>query len=226
MQITYFGHSCFQVEIGKHKLLFDPFITPNPLAAKIKVNTIKPDFILLSHAHGDHIADTEQIAKASGAILISTHEVVTYFAERGIEKNHPMNHGGKKTFDFGTVKMVNAVHSSSFPDGTYGGNPVGFVVETVEKTFYYAGDTALHYDMKLIGEQYKIDFAFLPIGDNYTMDIADAVTAADFVKTNKIIGMHYDTFPYIKIDKLEAGIIAKAGGKELVLLDIGEKIKL
>ena len=226
MQITYFGHSCFQVEIGRHKLLFDPFITPNPLAAKIKVSAIKPDFILLSHAHGDHIADAEQIAKASGAVLISTHEVVTYFAERGIEKNHPMNHGGKKTFDFGTVKMVNAVHSSSFPDGTYGGNPVGFVVETVEKTFYYAGDTALHYDMKLIGEQYKIDFAFLPIGDNYTMDIADAVTAADFVKTNKIIGMHYDTFPYIKIDKLEAGIIAKAGGKELVLLDIGEKIKL
>lgn len=226
MQITYFGHSCFQVEIGKYKLLFDPFITPNPLAEKINIDTIKPDFILLSHAHGDHIADAEQIAKASGAVLIANHEIVTYFSGRGIEKNHPMNHGGKKTFEFGTVKMVNAVHSSSFPDGTYGGNPVGFVVESVDKTFYYAGDTALHYDMKLIGEQNKIDFAFLPIGDNYTMDIADAVLAADFVKTNKIIGMHYDTFPYIRIDKLEAGITAKSGGKELILLGIGEKIKL
>ncbi len=122
--------------------------------------------------------------------------------------------------------MVNAIHSSSFPDGSYAGNPAGFVVEAGEKAFYYAGDTALTLDMKLIGEEYDIDFAFMPIGDNFTMDIKDAVKAADFVKTNTIIGMHYDTFPYIKLDRKEVENVAANGKKEVKLMDIGETLTL
>ena len=226
MQITYYGHSCFLIETKGKKILFDPFITPNELAKKIDVNSIQADYILLSHGHQDHMADVETIYKNTKATLVSNFEIVSWFGNKGVENGHPMNHGGKASFDFGTVKMVNAIHSSSFPDGSYAGNPAGFVVETEEKTFYYAGDTALTLDMKLIGEAYSIDFAFLPIGDNFTMDITDAVKAADFVKTNKIIGMHYDTFPYIKLDRKEAENVAANGKKELKLMDIGDTLTL
>lgn len=226
MQITYYGHSCFLIEIDGKNILFDPFITPNELAAKIDINSIRADYILLSHGHQDHMADVETIYKNTKATLVSNFEIVSWFGNKGVEHSHPMNHGGKATFDFGTVRMVNAIHSSSFPDGSYAGNPAGFVVETADKTFYYAGDTALTLDMKLIGEAYDIDFAFMPIGDNFTMDIKDAVKAADFVKTNTIIGMHYDTFPYIKLDKKEAENVAANGKKELKLMDIGETLTL
>lgn len=222
MEITYYGHSCFLVKTADHKVLFDPFISPNPLASKIDVNNVQADFILLSHAHEDHIADAEQIAKRTSATIVSNFEITTWYNNKGIERTHPMNHGGKKHFDFGTVKMVNAVHSSSFPDGSYGGNPAGFVIETGDKIFYFAGDTALHYDMKMIGDQNKLDFAMLPIGDNFTMDINDAIVAATFANTKKIIGMHYDTFPYIEIDHLEATMTAKRNDKELILMNIGE----
>lgn len=226
MQITYYGHSCFLIEIDGKNILFDPFITPNELAAKIDINSIRADYILLSHGHQDHMADVETIYKNTKATLVSNFEIVSWFGNKGIEHSHPMNHGGKATFDFGTVKMVNAIHSSSFPDGSYAGNPAGFVVETADKTFYYAGDTALTLDMKLIGEAYDIDFAFMPIGDNFTMDIKDAVKAADFVKTNTIIGMHYDTFPYIKLDRKEVENVAANGKKEVKLMDIGETLTL
>jgi L-ascorbate metabolism protein UlaG (beta-lactamase superfamily) len=226
MQITYYGHSCFLIEINGKNILFDPFITPNELARNIDVNSIRADYILLSHGHQDHMADVEAIYKNKKATLVSNFEIVSWFGNKGVENSHPMNHGGKATFDFGTVKMVNAIHSSSFPDGSYAGNPAGFVVETAEKTFYYAGDTALTLDMKLIGEEYDIDFAFIPIGDNFTMDIKDAVKAADFVKTNTIIGMHYDTFPYIKLDRKEVENVAANGKKEVKLMDIGETLTL
>ena len=127
-------------------------------------------------------------------------------------------------FEFGTLKMVNALHSSSFPDGTYAGNPCGFVLESAERTFYYAGDTGLTLDMKLIAEEFKIDFALLPIGNNFTMGITDAIRAANFVGTQKIIGMHYDTFPPIEIDKTAAVLTAKRAEKDLVLMEIGETI--
>jgi L-ascorbate metabolism protein UlaG (beta-lactamase superfamily) len=133
-----------------------------------------------------------------------------------------MNHGGKKEFDFGNIKMVNAIHSSSMPDGSYAGNPAGFVVKSGEATFYYAGDTALTYDMKLIADEFSIDFAFLPIGDNFTMGIDDAIRAAQFIGTNKVFGMHYDTFPIIEIDKNEAIKKFSANEIELILLKIGE----
>jgi L-ascorbate metabolism protein UlaG (beta-lactamase superfamily) len=224
MKVTYYGHSCFMVEIGGSHLLFDPFITPNELANGIDISLLKPDYILVSHGHADHVADVEAIAKQSGATILSNYEVVTWFQNKGCTHVHPMNLGGSKRYAFGRVKMVPAVHSSSLPDGTYGGNPGGFVVETDGRSFYYAGDTALHYDMKLIAEEFTLDVAFLPIGDNFTMGIHDALKAADFVQAKKIIGMHYDTFPYIILDKPAALASANAHQKELLLPEIGQTI--
>ena len=225
-EITYFGHSSFLVIIGDKNLVFDPFISPNNKASQIDVSKIRADYVLLSHGHEDHIVDAETITKGSGATLISNYEIAVWFAEKGVEKYHPMNHGGSKVFDFGKLKYVNAVHSSTLPDGSPGGNPGGFVVKYDAGCFYYAGDTALSYDMKLIGEEFKIDFAFLPIGDNFTMGIDDAIRAADFVGTNKIIAMHFDTFPYIEIDLEAVKKAAAKAGKELILLNIGESITL
>ncbi|WP_304517449.1 metal-dependent hydrolase [Cecembia rubra] len=226
IEITFYGHSSFLVKIGSKNILFDPFISPNGKASHIDISKIKADYILLSHGHEDHVADAEKIAKASNATLVSNYEIAVWFAQKGVEKYHPMNHGGSKVFDFGKVKYVNAVHSSTLPDGSSGGNPGGFVVKHEKGCFYYAGDTALTYDMKLIGEQFNIDFAFLPIGDNFTMGIDDAIKAADFVGTKKIVAMHYDTFPYIEIDLDKAKKAAERAGKELILLNIGDSITL
>jgi L-ascorbate metabolism protein UlaG (beta-lactamase superfamily) len=226
MEITYYGQSCFLIKIGDHSILFDPFISPNELAKDIDVDSIKADYILLSHGHQDHVHDAERIAKNNGSTIVSIFEITSWYGEKGIEKTHPMNMGGKVTLPFGTVKMVTAVHSSSLPDGTYAGVASGFVVETEDKAFYFAGDTALTYDMKLIPEQFDLDFALLPIGDNFTMDIHDALIAADFVQVDKFIGMHYDTFPYIAIDHEEVKEVAQMAGKELILMEIGQTINL
>ena len=158
--------------------------------------------------------------------MISNFEIVSWFAEKGVTDAHPMNHGGSWKFDFGSVKYVNAVHSSMLPDGSYGGNPGGFVVETDEGNFYFAGDTALHMDMKLIPMQTKLDFAILPIGDNFTMGIDDAVLAAKFVETDKAIGVHYDTFGFIKIDKASAIESFNNNNIQLMLPSIGETIEI
>jgi L-ascorbate metabolism protein UlaG (beta-lactamase superfamily) len=224
MEITYYGHACFAVKVGNYNLLFDPFITPNELAKHIKVNELSCDYVLISHGHEDHLADAENILKRTNSTIISNYEIATWFAAKGIKNYHPMNFGGQWNFDFGSVKFVKAEHSSVLPDGTYGGNPGGFMVKTKTGNFYYAGDTALHYDMKLIGEYEKLDFAVLPIGDNFTMGIDDAIKAADFINCNKIVGVHYDTFPYIKINKEAAIKKFAAAGKELILLKIGESL--
>ena len=226
IELKYFGHSTFLVDLGDKTILFDPFISPNPLASDIEIDKITTDFVLVSHGHEDHVFDVERIVNNNEATLVSNFEIVTWFKNRGIKKVFGMNHGGAKVFDFGTVKYVNAVHSSSLPDGSYGGNPGGFVVASDQGTFYYAGDTALSYDMKLIGESFDIDFAILPIGDNFTMGITDALKAAEFVGTDKIIGMHYDTFEPIEINKEAAKTEAVGRGKELILLNIGESISL
>ncbi len=225
MKLTYYGHSCFEVVVNGKILLFDPFISGNELAKDIDISALKPDYILLSHGHADHVADVEQIGKQSGATIISNFEVVNWFGSKGIEKSHPMNHGGSWQFDFGTVKYVNAVHSSSMPDGSYGGNPGGFIVSTDEKTFYFAGDTALTMDMQLIPKFHQLDLAILPIGDNFTMDIKEAVMAADFVQCNKVLGVHYDTFGFIKIDHGAAKKAFSDEGKELLLPAIGESVE-
>lgn len=224
MNITYYGHSCFGVEIkGKH-LLFDPFISHNELAKNIDINAVKADYILISHGHEDHIADAVSIAQRTGAKVISNAEICTWLGKKGLQNMHPMNIGGKVRQDFGNVKCVNAVHSSSLPDGANGGNPMGFVIESSEGNFYYAGDTALTYDMKLIGEYRSIDFAFLPIGDNFTMGVDNAIIATDFINCGDIIGMHYDTFGFIKIDQKEAVRKFQSAGRKLTLLEIGQTI--
>jgi len=204
MEITFYGHACFSVNIEGKKILFDPFITPNELANDIDINTIEADYIFISHGHEDHVADVEKIAKKTNAIIVSNFEIVSWFNSKGLSNSHPMNHGGSWNFDFGKVKYVNAVHSSTLPDGSIGGNPGGFVVESNAGNFYFAGDTALNMDMKLIPLFTKLDFAIFPIGDNFTMGIEEAIVAADFVKVNKVMGVHYDTFGYIKIDKHQA----------------------
>ncbi len=226
MQFTYFGHSCFSVTVNGKKLLFDPFISGNELALAIDINCIEADYILLSHGHFDHVADAEVIAKRTGATIIANYEVAMWFAGKGIEKYHPMNSGGKWQFDFGTLKCVNAIHSSSLPDGAYGGTPLGFIIMNDEQNFYYAGDTALTLDMQLIPLFANIDFAVLPIGDNFTMGITDAVQAAKMVQTKLVIGVHYDTFGFIKTDHQKAMGLFKTNELELKLPAIGETIVL
>ncbi len=226
MTITYYGHSCFTIKAKGKQLLFDPFISKNPLASHINISKIQADYILVSHGHEDHITDAVSIAKRTGAMIISNYEIINWLSEQGIENHHAMNTGGHRIFDFGKVKCVNAVHSSSMPDGSYGGNPLGFLIETSEGNFYYSGDTALTYDMKLIGEYKKINFALLPIGNNFTMGIDNAIIAAEFINCEKIIGLHYDTSEFIKIDHNEAIEKFSSAGKELILLPIGNSIEI
>lgn len=226
MQLTYYGHSCFNVEINNKNLLFDPFITANELAKDIDINNIQAHYILLSHAHSDHVADAEAIAKRTGACIISNYEIAMWYAGKGINNYQPMNTGGKWKFDFGTVKCVNAIHSSCLPDGSNGGNPMGFIITSDEMNFYYAGDTALTLDMQLIPMFANIDFAVLPIGDNFTMGMEDAVQAAKMVQTKMVIGVHYDTFGFIKIDTQKAKELFKQNDLELRLPAIGETIEI
>jgi L-ascorbate metabolism protein UlaG (beta-lactamase superfamily) len=226
MKLTYYGHACFAVTAGGGRLLFDPFISPNPLAKKIDLQKVEADFILVSHGHGDHVADLVDLAQRTGATVIAPFEVGSWFENKGVKNVQAMNHGGTARLPFGRVKLTAAVHSSSMPDGSYGGNPCGFVIESNDGNFYYSGDTALTMDMKLIGEQTRLKFAVLPIGDFYTMGIEDAVHAANFVGVSKIVGVHYDTFPPIQLDHAAAMKTAKAGGKELFLPKIGETIEL
>jgi L-ascorbate metabolism protein UlaG (beta-lactamase superfamily) len=224
MKVTYYGHSCFAVETAGKTLLFDPFITPNELAKSIDVNAIAADYILLSHGHFDHVTDAARIAKRTGATVIANYEVSEWIGKQGVTAVVAMNPGGNHTFEFGRVKYVNAVHSSSLPDGSYGGQPGGFVVETADGSFYFAGDTALTYDMKLIAEEFGLRFAVLPVGDNFTMGAADAARAAEFVGCDEAIGVHYDTWPPIQIDHEAAKATFKTAGKTLHLLKIGETI--
>jgi L-ascorbate metabolism protein UlaG (beta-lactamase superfamily) len=224
MRFTYYGHACFAVEAGGKILLFDPFITPNPLAKKIDAARIPADFILVSHGHGDHVADVIDIAKRTGATVIAPYEVGCWFEKKGVKNIQAMNHGGAVRTGFGRVKLTSAIHSSSMPDGACGGNACGFIVESPDGNFYYSGDAALTYDMKLIGEGTKLNYAIFPIGDFFTMGIEDALRAAEFVGVSKFVGVHYDTFPPIKLDRDAALAAASAAGKELLLPAVGETI--
>lgn len=226
MKLTYYGQSCFSVEIGGKHILFDPFITGNSLAEKIQIDTIPADYILVSHGHQDHTADLISIARRTGAKVISNYEIIMWLANQGISKGHPLNHGGKWKFDFGTVKLVNAVHSSSFADGSYAGNPGGFIIQSEEGTLYYSGDTALTMDMHLIPFFFQLDFAVMPVGDNFTMGYEEALMAAEMVKCKQVVGVHYDTFNLIRLDKKAATEHFTKAGYELLLPAIGETITL
>jgi L-ascorbate metabolism protein UlaG (beta-lactamase superfamily) len=226
MKLTYYGQSCFSVQVAGKNLLFDPFITPNDLAKHINIADIKADYILLSHGHADHTADAVQIAKQNKSTVIGAFEVAIWMNSQGVENYHPMNTGGKWKFDFGTVKCTSAIHSSNMPDGSYGGNPMGFLLTTIEGNFYYSGDTALTMDMQLIPKWGKLDFAVLPIGDNFTMGYEDAIVAAEMIQCQNIVGVHYDTFGFIKIDHEKAKKAFADAGLNLHLIKIGESVDL
>ncbi len=225
MKITYLGHAALAIEVAGKKLIVDPFISPNPLAKGIDVDALEADYILITHAHQDHIVDVDSIAKRTGAKIVSNFEIVTHYGNLGFE-GHPMNHGGSWQFDFGRVTYTNAIHTSSFPDGSYGGQPGGFLLETEEGNVYIAGDTALTFDMKLIPMQCKLDFAVLPIGDNFTMGFESAVIASDFIECDKVMGYHFDTFGYIEIDHARAKEAFSKAGKELILVPIGDSVQV
>ncbi len=226
MKITFLGHAALSIDFNDTKLLIDPFISGNEMASgKIDIDTLDPDYILVTHAHQDHILDVEAIAKRTGATIVSNYEIATHYGNKGL-KAHPMNHGGNWNFDFGRLKYTQAIHTSSFPDGSYGGQPGGFVLQADGKRLYIAGDTALTMDMKLIPAEGPLDMAILPIGDNFTMGIDDAVIAATFLECDQILGYHYDTFGYIEIDHQRATETFDKAGKKLHLLNIGASLSL
>ena len=226
MKLTFYGHATFSLDVQGKKILFDPFFTGNPAANGVTADSIEADFIFVSHGHADHTSDLVNIAKRTGATCVAAAEIASWLHKQGIENALPMNYGGYINFPFGKARGVNAIHSSSFHDGTYAGNPLGFVFSTPEGDFYYSGDTGLTMDMQLIPLWANLSFAILPIGGHFTMDVADALYASDFVKTNKVVGVHYDTFGYIKIDK-EAAIKTFADkGKTLLLPTVGETVEL
>ncbi len=222
MKLSFYGHACFGVEVNGKHLLFDPYITPNELAKDVDVESIPCDYLLISHGHQDHVADAVSVAKRTGAKVVSNVEIIGWFANQGIENGHPLNHGGSWEFDFGRVKYVNAVHSSALPDGSNGGNPGGFVISSSEGNFYFAGDTGLTLDMQLIPRFTKLDFALLPIGDNFTMGMDEAVEAAKMIECDKIVAMHYDTFGYIEVNHEEVDKKFSEAKKELIWFEINE----
>jgi len=197
MKITFIGHSAVRIQTLAHDLFIDPFISGNPLT-NLDLEEVDPSHIVLTHAHGDHLGDTEYISKRSGATVISSFEIVNYLETKGV-LGHPMNPGGSYEFPFGCVTFTPAWHSSSFPDGTYGGMPMGVIIEIEGKRVYHAGDTALFSDMKMIG-QTGLDMALLPIGDNFTMGSRDAVEAAKLLSAGTVVPIHYNTFELIQQD--------------------------
>ena len=201
--LTYYGHATFVVDADGTKIVIDPFFAPNNPAAPANATAdiIDADYMIVSHGHGDHIADAAAIAKRTGCTVISNFEIVNWLAAQGVEKTHPLHIGGGYNFPFGRVKLTIAHHGSALPDGSYGGNPAGILIHFNDGTdVYFAGDTALTYDMKLIGEAGGVDVAALPIGDNFTMGPDDAVRAAQFVQAKRVIPIHYNTFPVIQQD--------------------------
>ncbi len=226
MNFTYYGHSCFSVTVGEHTVLFDPFITPNPAAKNVDITSLNPDYICISHGHADHIADAEAIARQSDATIISNFEIYEWFSAKGLEKLQPLNHGGTISLPFGTLKYVNAIHSSKLPDGSDGGNAGGFLLESPEGSFYYAGDTALTYDMKMIGEFHNIDWAILPIGDVFTMGVEDATICAQWVNAKNVIGVHFDTFEPIAINHEEVRKKFQQKNLKLILPEILQTLPL
>lgn len=225
MKLTYYGHSCIGVNTAGHDVLFDPFISGNPLAGDIDVARIPATEILISHGHGDHVADAESIAKRTNATLVSNYEIASWFEAKGVKPCIGMNIGGSVNVGPFRVKYVNAVHSSQLPDGTYGGNPGGFVVYGPDGSFHHAGDTALTLDMQLL-RPFNLRFACLPIGDHYTMGVSDAIEAAKLMGVTKVVGIHYNTFPPIVIDTEAAKRDFAKESITLLLPGIGETIEI
>jgi len=223
-QVQFLGHSCVKITEGEHKLVIDPFLTDNPQAAET-ADHIDVNYILITHGHGDHVGDSVAIAKRTKATVISQFEIANMVAKEGVDM-HPMHIGGRFSFPFGSVKLTIAHHGGGYgPDASrYTGPPVGFLVDIGGKTIYHAGDTGLFLDMKLIGEMNKIDLAFLPIGDNFTMGIDDAVKAVEFLQPKIVVPFHYGTWPPIEADPNE--FKAKVKGAEVVILKPGDSLEV
>ncbi|MEE3452251.1 metal-dependent hydrolase [Dialister sp.] len=221
MKYTFLGHACFKIDTGKERLLFDPFLTGNSQAA-VKADKVRCDYILLSHAHGDHFGDANEIALRTGALVVAIPEVISLFSD-SVSNFQPMNLGGQFKADFGTVKMVQAWHSC----GAAGGIPCGFIIKFNDgPTVYYSGDTALFGDMKLFGELFDIDYAIMPIGDNYTMGPDDALLAAKFLKAKHVIPLHYNTWPVIAQNAEDFKKSAGEKGIDVMIVKPGETIEL
>jgi L-ascorbate metabolism protein UlaG (beta-lactamase superfamily) len=224
MKITYHGHSFVQIENDKFSIVIDPFISGNPVV-KTPVDKVKCDYIILTHGHGDHISDAVEIAQKNDATVIAMFEIANFAAKNNL-KNHPLSIGGGFNFPFGRVKLTIAHHSSSFPDGSYAGDPAGVLLYIDGKTIYHAGDTGLFYDMKLIGEMNNIDYAFLPIGDNFTMGIDDAVKAAEFVNAKITVPIHYNTFDIVRANPEDFKKKVDSIGKKCEIIKFGESINI
>ncbi len=224
LKITYLSHSSCLLDDGKQQLLIDPFITGNP-NAPVKPGDLKPQFVVLTHAHGDHLGDGLEIAKANGSLIIAVNELANYVASKGA-KAHNMHIGGGYNFPFGRLKFTIAHHGSSTNDGECMGSPAGVVITMGGKTIYHTGDTGLFLDMKLIGELNHIDLMFAPIGDNFTMGIDDAVKAVEFVNPELVVPIHYNTFPVIQADPNEFKSKVEASGHKCKVMEYGEVMEL
>lgn len=225
IKITWYSHACFLIETDQSRLLTDPFVSGNPLAT-VKADAIETDYLLVSHGHGDHLGDSVDIAKRTGATVISNYEIQTWLANQGIEKAHPQHIGGGFDYPWGRVKLTIAHHGSALPDGSYGGNPCGFLLYIEGKKIYHACDTGLFYDMKLIGEE-GIDLAILPIGDNFTMGPDDALRAVKLIEPKQVVPIHYDTFDVIKQDPHAwAERVEKEASAKVTVMNPGESLEL
>jgi len=224
LKATFYGHSCVMATDGEHKIIIDPFLEGNPQAT-IKPDDVKVDFILLTHGHSDHLGDAVKIAKNNNATIIAPNELAVYVSKQGAEA-HNMHIGGAHEFPFGRVKLTIAHHGSAAGDGLeYTGNPCGFLITMGGKTMYHSGDTSLFLDMKLIGEMNKIDLAFLPIGDNFTMGVDDAVKAVEFLKPKKVVPIHYKTWPVIDVEPKDFIDKIKGTATEGIIVKPGESVE-
>lgn len=225
MKLRYFSHSSFQLKTDAgHTILIDPFLDDNP-TSPVKSADLAADFIVLTHGHGDHVGDAFKIAERTQALFICVNELANYCIGKGF-RAHNMHIGGAHTFDFGRLKFTIAHHGSMTPDNTYGGEPAGVVLTADGKSVYHTGDTGLFYDMKLIGEMTPIDYMLLPIGDNFTMGIRDAVKAVELTNPKVAIPMHYNTFPVIAADPDDFRKQVEAIGRKARVMNYGEEILL
>ncbi|GIV60979.1 metal-dependent hydrolase [Rhodocaloribacter litoris] len=228
MKLTYFGHSAFQIETGDTTILVDPFLTGNPhTEGVVQAGDLNPDVILLTHAHGDHWGDTPDIARRTGAQVVANFEITQYLQKQhGHENVLPMNTGGSWTFAWGRVTQTYARHSSSFPDGTYGGNPNGYLLHIEGKCVYALGDTCPFAEMAWIGEDHTVDVALMPIGDCFTMGPEDSIRAARLIRPGLVIPIHYGTFPLIEVDVEAWARRMRTAGFEPKVLKPGETLAL